>query len=398
MGSKGGGSSTTVQKADPWKGVQPYLTGSTQNTIPGLYPEAARIYQQYSGLSDDRQKLLDEQYSQTVKMFGSLPQTGLSLGQQALSGAFSPQLMNVPYSSPLGGETAASSVPETMTVPLVNYDKIPFLDPSSASPKAALAQMGPINPTSALQDLLSGIPNNPYLGAMHQATINRALTGYEDAVQQAMQGLSLEALPAIRSGAVQAGQYGGTRQGLAEGTAIGMTEQQLGRNARDLAQAAMDTGANIYGQAYEGAQQRKADTALQLEKAARDYASLQADMAAKNLQAMLDLNRMSSDTMLGLNEQALRQSLQDWTMAQSGLGTMQSAMDNLDQYYATLAALKDYPMTRAQQMLNWYGGVLQSAGNYGTTTSSTRQGSDPLGTIGQIGSGLANVLLLGSLL
>lgn len=43
MPSGGGGGSTTVQKADPWSGVQPYLTG--QEGKPGVYPEAANLYQ-----------------------------------------------------------------------------------------------------------------------------------------------------------------------------------------------------------------------------------------------------------------------------------------------------------------------------------------------------------------
>jgi hypothetical protein len=47
----GGGGTTTVEKADPWEGQQPYLTGLpgegafSDVDVPGLFPEAARLYE-----------------------------------------------------------------------------------------------------------------------------------------------------------------------------------------------------------------------------------------------------------------------------------------------------------------------------------------------------------------
>ena len=45
MGGKGG-SSTTVQKADPWVGQQPFLSswGQTNGKFMGTMPEAWRLY------------------------------------------------------------------------------------------------------------------------------------------------------------------------------------------------------------------------------------------------------------------------------------------------------------------------------------------------------------------
>lgn len=40
----GGGTTETVQKSDPWEGMQPYLSGT--NGVPGLYSEAAKLYNQ----------------------------------------------------------------------------------------------------------------------------------------------------------------------------------------------------------------------------------------------------------------------------------------------------------------------------------------------------------------
>lgn len=48
MGSKQSGTQTVEQKADPWSGAQPYLTGRAQNengySIAGILPNAQRLY------------------------------------------------------------------------------------------------------------------------------------------------------------------------------------------------------------------------------------------------------------------------------------------------------------------------------------------------------------------
>ncbi|MDQ5882453.1 MAG: hypothetical protein QG616_2285, partial [Pseudomonadota bacterium] len=69
---------------------------------------------------------------------------------------------------------------------------------------------------------------NPYLAQMGQGI-----------AQQANQSLMYGALPQVNSGAVAAGGYGGSRQGIAQGLAIGMSNQGVS-NALG----------NLYGQAY----------------------------------------------------------------------------------------------------------------------------------------------------
>lgn len=46
-GSQPSGNTTTVQKSDPWSGQVPFLTGGDSNgtTVPGVLPEAAKLYQ-----------------------------------------------------------------------------------------------------------------------------------------------------------------------------------------------------------------------------------------------------------------------------------------------------------------------------------------------------------------
>ncbi len=70
--------------------------------------------------------------------------------------------------------------------------------------------------------------SNPFLAQTAQA-----------ASRPIMQALTEQILPNIRGGAVGAGQFGGSRQGIAEGIAARGALQQIG-----------DTSANIYSQAY----------------------------------------------------------------------------------------------------------------------------------------------------
>jgi hypothetical protein len=69
-------------------------------------------------------------------------------------------------------------------------------------------------------------------------------------VEQAQKGLGTQltetVLPQIRSGATAAGQYGSTRQGVAEGVAAGKT-----------AEAQSQAATSIYGQAYQDALRRQ---------------------------------------------------------------------------------------------------------------------------------------------
>lgn len=71
--------------------------------------------------------------------------------------------------------------------------------------------------------------NNPYLGAQADAI-----------TQQVTNNLKRNILPGISSDAIAAGGYGGSRQGIAEGNAIGQTNQGLSQSL-----------ANLYGTNYQ---------------------------------------------------------------------------------------------------------------------------------------------------
>lgn len=97
-GGSGGGTSTTVQKSDPWSGQQPFLVGGESNgqTVPGVMPEAANLYQNnplgfYGG--------------QTFAPLSTETEAALGLQtNRALSGSPVTNSMNAELSKTLGGE------------------------------------------------------------------------------------------------------------------------------------------------------------------------------------------------------------------------------------------------------------------------------------------------------
>ena len=79
---------------------------------------------------------------------------------------------------------------------------------------------------------MGAAPSNPYLGAQAGAIANTATRNLQNNI-----------LPGIGSGAVAAGGYGGSRQGIVEANAIGQTNQDIS-----------NATANLYGNAYQADQ------------------------------------------------------------------------------------------------------------------------------------------------
>ena len=82
---------------------------------------------------------------------------------------------------------------------------------------------------------------NPYLSSMGDALTS-----------QVTNNLQRNVLPGINRGAIAAGGFGGSRQGIAQGIAIGDTNRGLSNSL-----------ANMYGQAYEGDANRSNSMAMQ---------------------------------------------------------------------------------------------------------------------------------------
>lgn len=121
-----------------------------------------------------------------------------------------------------------------------------FTPEQTAGQEMALGSVGSINTIGKN----AADANNFYTsGNIWDPASNSHLQGAIDAaVRPVYSNLTEKALPAIRSGSIQSGNFGGSRQGIAEGAAI-----------RDAGTIAADTGARMANDNYStnvGAQQR----------------------------------------------------------------------------------------------------------------------------------------------
>lgn len=177
---------------------------------------------------------------------------------------------------------------------------------------------------------------NPYLTGAIQKGINQSTNAFGQMQQTATDNLMKTVLPSIRSNSVLAGQYGGSRQGVAEGNAIGdyakaaqQAASQFGQNNTDAAVAAQagafdngqnralsamqGLGAQQYGVASQNAATKNAAEFMNVgnvldilktnagmqQSANQTNAALQQQANAANQQAQLQSNAQNSQGMLG---------------------------------------------------------------------------------------------------
>jgi len=263
-----------------------------------------------------------------------------------------------------------------------NFGDVENVNASLSDLIRARSAQGALDPTNALSEILRGDPTtNPYLAQMNQASINQSMQGYNDALQKAGQTI----LPQIKQDAFASGQYGGSRQGIAEGI-IG---QQLGINARDLGQKAMDTGASLYGSAFENAQQRMAGAAGDLNAQAaqneqynatslNDIAKFNADLAFKNRAQRMEQAQNN-----------LNNALQAYNVGKATYADVTAAQDAL---YGAQTEAEKTQMQRTLDMLNTQAGIYGTASGLGGQTSSIGTSPAPSGgssTVGNILGGLS---------
>lgn len=395
MGKGGGGGTTTVQKSDPWSGVQPYLLGSSQQPgvqqtgvpyiqqqpqgpfagaqvdprnmqffqqgqqqqqlgqgqgAPGIYPEAARLYQQ-SSFTPEMQNLAQNTFDQLGQQTNQAIQGTQGLGNFLLGGGAS---FNY---SPITGVTEPG-LPETVDVlrrvgniaAPGQAERIAGVDPitgQSVDVAETLAGLGATDPTAAIQQMLTG-----------QANLDTLNPVVENALTRMGQSFSEQFMPQLRSGALSSGQYGSSRQGIAEGLA-----------GDRLAQAMGDVSAGMHNQAYQQAQQLMGQAAGQMSNlgvaSAQQNAARQLAADQQNAANLLNTQQFNANLGVGDIERQMQAAmfnanlgLQNNTQAlqQAGLNTdlFNRAIDrNIGaQQFNTGLQLQDAERNRAIQQQN----------------------------------------------
>ena len=338
----GGGGQQQQTKTDPWDGLKPYLIGLDGRT--GIMPEAERLYKEaspqyfqgntYAGLNDKQQgamSSLSDYYKSPESMAGA--NAAKSLAGDTLSSnsmTFTPssiawwqdnQYMKPVESSSLGSAPAVE--------------------------KVGVGSSG-VDWKTAMGDVLKGEPNNPYLSQI-AGNIGR----------QASDNYLRNLAPQIRSGAQVAGQYGGSRQGVIEANAL-----------RDLNQGVSDSVSNLYGNAYNQAQQAKSAGALALSNQESGERTANAQIAANqslaqaqlaqqrdlaNAQMQMEAARLNNQTGLSLSDMMLRSQIAAGDLGlRSGALNLQANDQNFNQKLTGVGLLNQasqQPITNMQGLL-----------------------------------------------
>ena len=329
-------------KYDPVTGQ--YTLNKKATKPMGLWQQTANFADTYGTLSPEEQTLLTD-YQGTLggrgAGIGNMQNLGTNLQNDLTKGVYN-----------------------------TNFGYVPDVELTGAR-----SAQGALDPTNALSEILRGDPTtNPYLAQMNQASINQSMQGYNDALQKAGQTV----LPQIKQDAFASGQYGGSRQGIAEGI-IG---QQLGINARDLGQRAMDTGASLYGSAFENAQQRMAGAAGDLNTQAAQNAQYNADLGLKNRAQSMEQAQNN-----------LNNALQAYNVGKATYADVTAAQDAL---YGSQTDAEKTDMQRILDMLNIQSGMFAPGTGFGGTSTATGSAapnnSSGIGSLLGAGAGAAGLL------
>lgn len=297
LGGGGGGSTstTTTSTSKPPKYLLNMLSSGTYNPATGLYEptvnkqgevknplginqEAYNYYQTYQDLTPEQQALIT---GQRQVLEGRDYNNYFDLANSILSGNYNVGTFNMPdivynwlqpQANVIGQQVAQQSPiygqqvsPQAALLARIVAQQAPIYGEdvftSDVNLAEEMAKLGTSDPSVAINKILSGQIDNPYLAGMLQSYINQSMQGYNDTLLNTLQSV----LPGLRTNAVIGGTYGGSREGMAEG----LIDQQLLQNIRDLSQSAMGYGTNLYGTAYTNAQDRMAALASQLAQQAQ---------------------------------------------------------------------------------------------------------------------------------
>lgn len=254
-GGSGGGNSTTTTKADPWVGVQPYLTQGYQQ-LAGLYGPGAQGPQYFPGDTVAQpapneaygQNLLNSQVGQMGALANNAQQNlygisnggnyGVSVGQgYGNLGASGLQQLAQQSGSGAGQSNQAANT-------LLGYGGNGVIQSGTSSLGQAIQGLSGYGNSGAAQ------AGNAFTGSSAQQLYNAGDPANNPFFQQALQSairpvtqqFQEQVMPAIKQGAQSAGQMGGSRQGIAEGIAARGYQDTVGDISANMGNAAYAQG------------------------------------------------------------------------------------------------------------------------------------------------------------
>ena len=364
----GGGGSTTTQKADPWSGVQPYLTalyGGAHDAVNKTTPDVA----QNSGVADFTPEAMQalqailtrSQGSAGDQIAGNVAQ-GIAQGNDAISQNIANSARGQDWNDQYLAQIANGS--DASTKALTNIAQ------GNDAASQSLSQVAGGNDVASqyLKSVLSGkyltADSNPYLSGAVDAASADATRNFQTAV-----------MPQLASQFSLAGRYGS-----------GAQSQGVSDATNNLAKQLSNTAANIYNTNYQnerGLQQASAGTLGNLQTgAAQALGGLQAG-AASSLGGLKNTALGTISNNMNTNQQLLSQRqiagtglLQgqnaiDWNNLNQGLNAASIIQQQAQNQLEGNNALYDANQQQRYNRLSWLSGILSGASGLNQTSTST---------------------------
>jgi hypothetical protein len=189
--------------------------------------------------------------------------------------------------------------------------------------------------TSSYNSLIGGeAGNNPYLTGAIAKGINQSSNAFGNMISDATKATN-DVIGGIRGNSVLAGQYGGSRQGVAEGNAINSMNTQLGRAASQFGQNNTDAAVAAQAAAYDADRNRQLAATQGL--GAQQYGVAGQNAATKNAAEFMNVGNVQQSDLANL---AARQTSvgQGSSLLGGLLGTAANAGQNQDAYALNQAA------------------------------------------------------------
>ena len=160
-----------------------------------------------------------------------------------------------------------------------------------------------LNLSGSYNSLINGAPGaNPYLTGAVQKGINQSQNAFGNMVTDA-KAATQDVLGSIRGNSVLAGQFGGSRQGIAEGKAIDSMNTNLSRAASQFGQNNTDAAVAAQAGAYNTDRDRQLAATQGL--GAQQYGVAQQNAATKNTAEFINVGNTfdASKTNAGMAQQ-----------------------------------------------------------------------------------------------
>lgn len=400
-GSSGGSSqsgtstATTQQQVDPR--IQSMLFGNgTQRLKPGVTPTWTSGQPDASGRTWDAASNPQSDYTSDTGLLGQyqgMLSTPQSAGSAAYGGAAQNYIGSPAAQSDLASMRGAANglmgssigAPQSQGAQAQAYQTGQMAQASGAqagqhpgtnatmsgaSQINAPAQNG-MNLSGSYDRFINGAPGaNPFLTGAIGKGINQSNNAFGAMQRDSTKNLLENVMPSIRSNSVLSGQYGGSRQGIAEGRALDTfaTEQQramsqFGQNNTDAAVSAQagayDADSNRALGATQGLGAQQYGVASQNASMAQQ-ASL-ANQGASNTASMFNSQQNQNTTNLNAN---LQQSNSQYNagLAQQGSQFNTGALNNNSQFNAGLAQQTGISNAQFQGQANALNSSNQQAG------------------------------------